>query len=136
MKKYNRLKVAKKNPTCNHKFVTSSLKDYEILMKLKEKGYIITVIKSIELSISQYFKRNNQIVTIQNIEIDGSNVNVSFCKNDETKIIVIPKSELQTGNNTYEFSIACEEQPKVVEKEFEVKVKLHKTKENVLYLEL
>jgi hypothetical protein len=68
------------------------------------------------------------------VEVDGLNVNISVCKNDKVQTIVVPKTELHTGKSTFEFLIGCDE-IKVVERDYEYKFKIHKSKENVIYLE-
>lgn len=134
MKSFERIEIVKKNPTYHHKFVTSSLKECDVLMKLKEEGYLITVIKNIEYSVAQYFKNTKQNLTIHSIECDGDNVNVSVYKNDEHDVIVIPKSLLTIGNY-YEFSIGCKENPKTVKKDSNKRVLKHDSKKNVVYME-
>lgn len=134
MNKYNRLKVVKNEAKYHHRFVTSCDKDIEILNKLKDKGYLITVIKSIEYSVSQYFLKTNQSLTIHGIVVDGNNVNVTVFKNYDYHTLTIPKALLATGKYNYEFSIGCADMPKVVEKDSELRIFKHHEKKHVLYV--
>lgn len=132
--KYTKVKLTKDKPKFIEKYSTSSISDAETLMKLKSNGYHITVIKSVEYSVSQYFKRQNKTVTIHSIEIDGDDVNVTVYKNDDHHNIVIPKADLFTGKFNYEFEIGCDEVTKVVDKDFKSNIVRHKTKKEILYL--
>lgn len=136
MNKFNRLKVVKSGAKYHHRFVTSCDKDITILENLKEKGYLVTVIKSIEYSVSQYLLRTNQSLTIHDITVDGNDVNVTVFKNDDYHVMTIPKALLATGKYNYEFSIGCSEPPKLVDKDSELRLFKHHEKKNVLYVSL
>lgn len=136
MNKFNRLKVVKSGAKYHHRFVTSCDKDISILEKLKDKGYLVTVIKSIEYSVSQYLLKTNQSLTIHDIAVDGNNVNVTVFKNNDYHIMTIPKALLSPGKYNYEFSIGCAEQPKLVNKDFNTRLFKHHEKKNVLYVSL
>lgn len=134
--KFNKLVIAKKKPKFHFKYSTSEISEVEKLFRLKDAGYLITVIKSIEYSVSQYFLKTNQSLTIHNIQDDGDSVIVTVFKNYDYHTMTIPKALLSTGKHNYEFNIGCEDFPKIKDKSFNNRFNEHSKLKNVIYIKL
>ena len=136
LKTFRRVKVVKNKPKYNLNFKTSCPDEAAKLLKMKDKGYVITVIKTIEYSVSKYFKKTNQNLTIHSIAVESKDVIVTVFKNNDYHNITIPKSLLKTGNSLYEFSIGIKDQPQLEEYVCSESTRMfkHAVKKSVIYL--
>lgn len=135
MAKYTKIKLTKKKPSSQFKFITNSMTDYEKLIKLRDEGYHITVIKNIEHSVNEYIRLKHNGLTIESIEQFDNDIHVTVVRSADYHTIILPKSLFKSTKQTYEFSIGCSDlNPEIVELDCSKRVKSHKSKSDVIYI--
>lgn len=135
MARFTKIKLTKSKPVRRHNFITQSLTEYDKLIKLRDEGYHITVIKNIEHSVNEYIRLNKNGLTIHSIEHDEKDVRVTVFRNEDYFDITISKALFKSSKPSYEFSIGCANlEEEIVDIDCKKRVKSHKTKSDIIFI--